>query len=130
MIPAPPARAPQIIRRSPANGEALLHARYDLRAADGLRLCSVSREAAERQIAAGTVELVQGRAGAYLRPVGLAPPEYSRLASVSADSRKALPDTPPRGAIRPEVYTSRHAACGRVGFHRARRVGPPGGIAV
>jgi hypothetical protein len=78
MLGPPPAGAGQTIRRSPANGEALLHARYDLRAADGLRLCSVSREMAAAQIAAGSVVLVQGRAGAYLRPAAPGPLPESR----------------------------------------------------
>jgi len=61
------------IRRSPANGMGLLQERYDLRAADGLLLCSVSRDAAVREIGAGTVELCHGRHGAYLRPTAAGP---------------------------------------------------------
>jgi hypothetical protein len=72
---AAPAASGQHPRLSPANTEGLLHDRYDLRAADGLRICTVTRDAAARQIEAGTVELIQGPSGAYLRPVasGLLP---------------------------------------------------------
>jgi len=68
-VNSPPAARPRDIRLSPADGIALLRQRYDLRAADGLLICTVTRDAAARQIAAGVVELRQGRSGAYLQPV-------------------------------------------------------------
>jgi hypothetical protein len=73
IVNTPPAVAGQRIRHSPADGIALLHHRYDVRAADGLLLCTVSRDAAAREIAAGTVELCQGPHGAYLRPAANGP---------------------------------------------------------
>lgn len=69
MMGPPGAERPQSFRRGPADGTGLLHERYDLRAADGTLICSVARDAAARELAAGRVELRQGSSGAYLRPV-------------------------------------------------------------
>lgn len=125
MNTGPPASKPsQNIRLSPAAGGALRHERYDLRARDGKVIATVPRERARQGIAAGILELWSGPAGAYLRAVELAPPAEARPASVQPDSRRVLPGAAPKGAIQPAVYTNRHAACGEVGFHRARRVGP------
>jgi hypothetical protein len=68
MTGPPAARRPRDYRLCPANGIPLPHDRYDVRAGDGLLICRVSREAAEAQILAGTVEFHQGPSGAYLRP--------------------------------------------------------------
>jgi|ERR1017187_4192715 hypothetical protein len=65
---SPPAASGQYPRLSPAHTEGLLCDHYDVRAPDGLRICTVSRDAAARQVAAGTVELVHGPSGVYLRP--------------------------------------------------------------
>jgi hypothetical protein len=73
-----PAARGQRTRLSPANGIVLLLDRYEVRAADGLLLCTVSRDAAARQIAAGTVELAYGRHGAYLRPIAASTPTPER----------------------------------------------------
>jgi hypothetical protein len=110
----------QHIRRSPADGKALLMCSYELRGRDGKRVCSVARGDAERGIAAGFLELWNGPAGAYLRSAALAYPERERATSRPPESRPSLP----RGAVRPVVHTSRNAACGQVGGYRARRVGP------
>ena len=121
MTHSPPgARAHTDIRLSPAKSGTLLMRSYDLRGRDGKLVCSVSREQALQGVAAGSLELWSGAAGAYLRAAKLAYPEQARGASYSAGARPALP----KGAVRPIVYTSKHAANGQVGGYRARRVGP------
>jgi hypothetical protein len=115
-----PAAAETNIRLSPADTGALLMRAYDLRGRDGNRVCTVAREEAERGIAAGSLELWKGPAGAYLRSASLPYPERERATSRPPDSRPSLP----RGAVRPVVHTSKNAACGQVGSYRARRVGP------
>jgi len=93
-------------------------------ARDGKVIATVPRERARQGIAAGALELWSGPAGAYLRAVELAAPTEARPASVQFDSRRAVPGTPPKGAIQPVIYSNKHATCGQVGYHRARRVGP------
>jgi hypothetical protein len=83
--------APASIRLSPADGIVLFKATYELRGRDGIKICDVARDKAEAGIRAGTLELWDGRHGAYLRGVGLAYPEDgSRRVSVSPDSRHTL----------------------------------------
>lgn len=118
------ARAVQDIRLSPADVKTLLHERYDVRAADGRQICTVSRDAAAAQIAGGTVELVQGPSGAYLKPTSLAYPHEPRHTHMEPDSRSTQPGEPPKGAIRPIVANKRRPATGWVGSFRGRRVGP------
>ena len=82
---------PASIRLSPADGIALLKPSYELRGRDGIKICDVVQEKAEAGIQAGTLELWEGRHGAYLRGVGLAyPKDGSRRVSVSPDSRHTL----------------------------------------
>jgi hypothetical protein len=121
---SPPAASGQDIRLSPACAKGLLHERYDLRGRDGLRICIVSRDAAARQIAVGTVELVLGASGAYLRATSLPYPDQARHAHIETDSRIMQHGQPPKGAIRPVVYSARRPATGQVGSFRARRIGP------
>lgn len=121
MTGPPTARPSRNIRLSPADGIALSHDRYDLRARDGMLICHVSRDHAERGIATGTLELWRGPDGAYLRAAAsLVYPEHERR---HAESHAKLP-APPRGAVPPVVYTSRHTMTGQVGCFRTRRVGP------
>jgi hypothetical protein len=128
----PIARPPQDIRLSPAEAGvvSLSNPRYDLRARDGKLICTVTRESAERGIVQGCFQLWRGPAGAYLRSVGLTAPSDARPASVQQDSRKLLPGAPPKGAIQPKVGNRIHPTCGRVGCHRAYRVGPRYGVLI
>jgi hypothetical protein len=120
----------QDIRFSPADGAALLHQSYDLRARDGKVIATVSRERAQRGIAAGALELWKGPAGAYLRSALLSRPAEARSTSVQPDSRNVLPGALPKGVIPPVIYSRRHATCGQMGHHRVRRVGPRYGVPV
>jgi len=116
--PAGPGRNIRVI---PADGEALLKAVYELRALDGKRICSIGREAAERGLADGRLELWAGRHGVYLRYKGLPYPDQPRDPNrLSTDSHPQAP----KGAIRPVVLNRRHPATGQVGSFRTRRVGP------
>jgi hypothetical protein len=66
----PPAIEPaQTPRLSPANREGLRRNTYELRAHDGLLICMVGRQKAERGITEGYLELRMGPHGAFLRPV-------------------------------------------------------------
>ena len=120
---SPPARPFQDIRLSPADGKALLRERYDVRGADGRRICTVLRDSAAALIAAGTVELMQGPSGAYLRPTSLAYPLEPRHTHTETDSRSMLPGEPPKGAIRPHVQDIGRIATGQVGGCGRRSTG-------
>lgn len=129
----PAARAVQNIRLSPADVKPLLHSRYDVRAADGRRICTVSRDAAAIQIAAGTVELVQGESGCYLTRTSLAYPLEPRHTHTEPDSRNMQPGEAPKGSIRRHVVDIGRIATGLVGgcgrrstgrsYRRVQRVG-------
>jgi hypothetical protein len=106
------------IRLSPADGITLLGERYDLRGRDGKLITRVSRDRAEAGIASGALELWDGASGVYLRATGLSYPEFSRAASRPVE---ILP--PSSRTARLPAPTHRRVACGRVGGHRAHRVG-------
>jgi hypothetical protein len=91
---------------------------YDLRARDGVFICTILAAKAQEGIDTGVLELWNGPHGAYLRSADLRYPEESR-----PQSRVGSIAIAPRGAVADRVDSKRRSASGKVGSFRTYRVG-------